>query len=413
MRSNTHMKSNRPLRSQNINVRHHSFLLQLSLAVSLLLPFTASVSYAEANIFSPAAPTYLFVTATDSNQVAAVDSATQQVAQYIPVGSHPIRIAMSPNGLRAFVTNHSDNTVSMIDTQTLTEILPRIPVGTGPQELAFTPNGKRLYVVHSSDNRVFVINPSTGAVIKQITIPPTTGAAEAKDILASPDNNFVYVANYANGSVDVITVAGNRVTSIPAAAGPRRLAMTPDGAYVLATDYLGDMVTVIDTATNTFFKNIPVGHQPRGIAITPDGTKTYVTNVNTLGTVSVIRNSDFTVTSTISVGDTPWQVLVPPAPNSRYAYVSNTGSGIPSSSVSIIDTTTDTVFKTLTSADGIGNGPFFSSVNPSHNKLFISNSRETSGDSGGGTLDVINLRTQSLLAPITNIGSQPFDLTFR
>ena len=64
--------------------------------------------------------------------------------------------------------------------------------------------------------------------------------------------------------------------------------------------------------------------------------------------------------------------------------------------------------RTLTSADGIGNGPFFSTVNPSHNKLFISNSRETDG-----TVSVINLRTQSLLAPITNIGSQPFDLTFK
>jgi YVTN family beta-propeller protein len=359
--------------------------------------------------------TKLFVTATNSNQVTAVDPATGQVAQYIPVGSHPIRIAVTPDGLRAFVSNTSDNTVSTIDTQTLTEILPRISVGDGPQGLAVSPDGERLYVIHQADDRVWAINAANGAVIGQMSIPRGTGVDGeeiGKDVLVSLDNRFAYVANYANGSVDVISAADDSVNSIPAAAGTRRLAITPDGAYVLATDYLGDMVTVIDTSNNSFFKNIPVGHQPRGIAITPDGSKTYVTNVNPLGTVSVIRNSDFIVTSTINVGNTPWQVIVPPAPNSRYAYVSNAGSGLPSSSVSIIDTTNDSVVKTLTSVDGIGNGPFFSVVNPGHNKLFISNSRETQIDPGGGTVSVINLLTQSLFTTITSVGSQPFALMF-
>jgi YVTN family beta-propeller protein len=389
------------------------FLFPLLLAISgLFAPLATSKIYADPGISAAALVPYLFVTATDSNQVTAVDPTTGQVAQYIPVGTHPIRIAMRPDGLRAFVSNTSENSVSMIDTQTLTEIQPRIPVGHHPQELAVSPNGRRVYVIHESDNRVFVINAATGAVISQVSIPAGTGPG-AKDVLVSPDSRFVYVANYSNGSVDVIDAARGTVNSIPAAAGPRRLAITPDGAYVLATDYLGDMVTVIATSTNSFVTNIPVGHQPRGIAITPDGTKTYVTNVNTLGTVSVIRNSDFTVTTTIPVGETPWQVIVPPAPNNRYAYVSNTGSSLDTSSVTVIDTTNDSLFKTLTPADGIGNGPFFSIANPSHNKIFISNSRETDGDSGGGTVSVVNLRTQSLLAPITNIGSQPFDLTFK
>jgi YVTN family beta-propeller protein len=405
------MKFNNQVRPRKSNVRH-SFRFPFLLAITLVvLPLAGSIAHAGQNIFFPTAPSYLFVAATDSNQVTAIDPSTGQVAQYIPVGTNPIRIAMRPDGLVAFVSNTSDNTVSMIDTQTLAEILPRIPVGRRPQGLAVSPNGKRLYVVHESDNRVFVVNATTGAVIGQVFIPPTTGAS-AKDVLVSPDNRFVYVANYANGSVDVISAANGSVHSIPAAAGPRRLAITPDGAYVLAADYLGDMVTVVDTSTNSFVKNIPVGHQPRGIAITPDGTKTYVTNVNTLGSVSVIRNSDFTVTSTIPVGDTPWHVIVPPAPNNRYAYVSNTGSGVQSSSISIIDTTTDLVVKTLGRANGVGNGPFWSVVNPNGNKLFISNSRETVGDPGGGTVSIIDLRSQRLLPPITNVGSQPFDLTF-
>jgi YVTN family beta-propeller protein len=396
------MKSNTQSHSEHINVRH-SFLLTLLLGVScLFLSLTAPIGYARTN----AVTSYLFVTATDSNQVSAVDPTTGQVAQYISVGTHPIRIAIRPDGLRAFVSNTGSNTVSVINTQTLTQV-STISVGNSPQELDCSPDGKRVYVVHQGDNRVFVINAMTGAVIAQITI----AGNEARDVLVRPDSKFAYVANYANGSVDVITASNGSVNSITAAAGTRRLAITPDGAYLLATDYLGDMVTVIRTSDNSFVTNIGVGHQPRGIAITPDGLKTYVTNVNTLGTVSVIDNSDWHLMSTINVGDTPWHVIVPPSPNSRYAYVSNSGSALQSSSISIIDTTTDTVSKTLTPADGVGNGPFFSVVNPGHNKLFVSNSRETVNDTGG-TVSVINLQTQTLLSPITNIGSQPFDLMF-
>src|SRR5213080_619620 len=144
MRPIQDMKSNTPLHSENSKV-HHSFLFPLLVAVSLLfLPLAASIAYAAPDTFLPAALTYLFVTATDSDQVTAVDPSTSQVAQYIPVGLNPIRIAMRPDGLRAFVSNTGDNTVSMIDTQTLTEILPRISVGHRPQELAVSPDGKRL-----------------------------------------------------------------------------------------------------------------------------------------------------------------------------------------------------------------------------------------------------------------------------
>src|SRR5437867_7706501 len=99
------LKSNTQSPPENTNV-HHSLLSPLLLATSLLvLPLTASIAQSAPNIFSPAAVAYLFITATDSNQVTAVDPVTGQVAQYIPVGTHPIRIAMRPDGARAFVSN--------------------------------------------------------------------------------------------------------------------------------------------------------------------------------------------------------------------------------------------------------------------------------------------------------------------
>jgi len=76
-------------------------------------------------------------------------------------------------------------------------------------------------------------------------------------------------------------------------------------------------------------------------------------------------------------------------------------SGIGSFFVSIIDTGTHAVVKTLT----VGRGPFFSVVDPSATKLYVSNSLST-------TVSVIDLASQAVLRTIHQVGSKPFDLMF-
>jgi serine/threonine protein kinase, bacterial len=77
--------------------------------------------------------------------------------------------------------------------------------------------------------------------------------------------------------------------------------------------------------------------------------------------------------------------------------VSNSGS----QSVSIIDTGTHAVVNTLT----VGRGPFFSAVDPTVTKLYVSNSQDT-------TVSVIDLASQTVLRTIQQVGLQPFDLMF-
>ena len=58
----------------------------------------------------------LFVTSTLPNRVAMIDSAANQVTTAILVGRSPIRLSLTPNGLKADVSNTGSNTVSVIDT---------------------------------------------------------------------------------------------------------------------------------------------------------------------------------------------------------------------------------------------------------------------------------------------------------
>jgi len=71
---------------------------------------------------------------------------------------------------------------------------------------------------------------------------------------------------------------------------------------------------------------IPVGATPFGIAVTPDGSRVYVSN-STGGSVSVIDTSSESVISTITsdVGTTPVGITIDAS--GTYAYVANYGAG--------------------------------------------------------------------------------------
>ena len=47
----------------------------------------------------------LFCPARLANEVAVIDSSTNQVLTQIPVGQYPIRVAITPDLLKAFVSN--------------------------------------------------------------------------------------------------------------------------------------------------------------------------------------------------------------------------------------------------------------------------------------------------------------------
>ena len=79
------------------------------------------------------------------------------------------------------------------------------------------------------------------------------------------------------------------------------IGVSPDGSKVYVTNIGDNIVSVINTATNTVVgMPIPVGGFPTGVAVTPDGRKVYVANASD-GTVSVIATVTNTV-STIPVG---------------------------------------------------------------------------------------------------------------
>ena len=143
-----------------------------------------------------------------------------------------------------------------------------IPVGKNPQEAVITPNGAEVYVTNYSDNTVSVIDTGTNAV----TFTLSVGGSPAS-LAVSPDGSKVYVGNNA-GSVTIVNTATKTVTTIATPGPVRQLALTPDGTKLyLAMEFGG--LWQLATATNSLSQVSPTVC-PEGVAVTPNGSTLYV-----------------------------------------------------------------------------------------------------------------------------------------
>lgn len=95
-------------------------------------------------------------------------------------------------------------------------------------------------------------------------------AAAAKDL--------AYVTNQGGGLtvVDLATLAPVGSADL-GDSGPRGLAVTPDGKYILTADQNTADMAVIDADTLKVVRRVPIGINPEFMRILPDGSKVFVT----------------------------------------------------------------------------------------------------------------------------------------
>jgi YVTN family beta-propeller protein len=70
-----------------------------------------------------------------SNDLAVIDTATNQIVKYIPVGKRPWGLAVTADGRKLYAANGVSDDVSVIDTAT-EKVIATIPAGKGPWGVA-------------------------------------------------------------------------------------------------------------------------------------------------------------------------------------------------------------------------------------------------------------------------------------
>ena len=133
-----------------------------------------------------------------------------------------------------------------------------------------------------------------------------------------------YVGNFKDNTVSVIDIAaGAVVATLPVAAGPDGIAITPDGATVFVSGASAASVSVIDAATDKPLPAIDVGKGPQGLAITPDGRWLLVA-VNGEDRMAIVDTATRSVAGTVAVAK-PHTVAV--RGDGKLAYVTSQEPG--------------------------------------------------------------------------------------
>jgi YVTN family beta-propeller protein len=168
-------------------------------------------------------------------------------------------------------------------------------VGLGPVHVAVLPSGSRTYVANSMEDTVSSFASSTPT-----TVTTTVLAGKSQHpvpvFVGSMENSTMYVANYGDSTVDVITVATNVVSnSIPVGANPVALVETADANHLYSVNLGGNSVTSIDPVSKTVKTTIPVGASPVWGLARSDNQKIYVLNSGS-GTITSIDTISDAVT---------------------------------------------------------------------------------------------------------------------
>ncbi len=283
-----------------------------------------------------AAP-FAYVANHADNTVSVLDASTHASVATITVGSLPIGVALA--GTKLYVANYGAGTVSVIDTTTNTASATAITVGTKPELMVTSPDAKSVYVANLGEASVSIIDTATDTAANKITL---TSGSYPVGVAVSPTGNRLYVTDARQAKLMVVDTAAKSVTTnIGVGPNPIGVVVNPAGTFAYVTNFGNDTVSVIDTSTNAVVATVPVGVGPDGIAINKAGTYVYVANASS-STVSVISTASNTVVAAMPVGAGPIGISLDS--DNTYGYVANSVNG----TVSVIDLTVNVVNGTIT-----------------------------------------------------------------
>ncbi len=146
---------------------------------------------------------------------------------------------------------------------------------------------------------------------------------------------------------------------------PHGVTASPDGARLYLTNELRHTLDVVDAATLTVQTRIPLSGRPNNVTITRDGRKVYVGIAQAPGALDVIDTVALSNVKTVPVKGSIHNVYV--TPDGRFAVAGS----IPDKTISIVDTTTDTLTRTIPMSAGIRPMAFVSAPDGSTRTIVV------------------------------------------
>jgi YVTN family beta-propeller protein len=193
------------------------------------------------------------------------------LAKRIPSSKTPSHIWIDTKSTTAYATMQDSNELVAVDLATQT-IKWRTKTGQMPADVFGTPDDKYLLVGLTGDNHVQVFDVS-GAQPKVFKTIATGSGAHA--FRAQGDGRHVFVGNRVANTINKIDYTTlESVAQFNAPGGPDCMEVSADGKLLMVSSRWIKKVSVIDVATGQLVRQIKVGKSPHGIW-TLDHAKRY------------------------------------------------------------------------------------------------------------------------------------------
>lgn len=184
------------------------------------------------------------------------------LAKRVPTGKTPSHIATDSKSTVAYVTMQDSDELVAIDLATQA-IRWRSPTGKMPADVFVTPDDRHLLIGLTGDRaaEVYDITGAKPVLVKRI---PTGDGAHA--FRAWGDKRHVLLSNRAGNTISRIDLQTfSVVATYPAPGGPDCMDLLADGKTILVTSRWARKLTVIDTVQGKVVRQIPVGRSPHGV----------------------------------------------------------------------------------------------------------------------------------------------------
>jgi YVTN family beta-propeller protein len=173
----------------------------------------------------------------------------------------------------------------------------------GPIDVVASPDQQQLYVVQADAQRIDVVSIATREVVRSILCP-----ARPSGLAISRAGNTLYMTcGGPEGRVCVADAATGRLTTtIAVGHTPGGPALLPDGKRLFVCNRFDNDVSVIDTASGKETARVKVVREPVAAAATPNGRWIFVANLlpdepadanDVAASVTVIETANLTTTT--------------------------------------------------------------------------------------------------------------------
>lgn len=237
----------------------------------------------------------LYVADADHDRLVILDAATGKVILQVPVGRHPERVAVAPDGA-VFVTNRGSRSVTRLTRDGLVELTAE--VGAEPVGLALSRDSKRLFVANSTSGTVTELD-AVSLVVRQTH--QVGGMPWA--VALHPDGQQLYVTDFLEGQLKIVPLSGGSIQSA-------RLDQ-PAGA---------------ECQSGRGPARVPA--QPADVIVSPDGERVYVAHVQSRTQAGQAPNG---ATASLAFAVAPALSTVETRTNLTLTEPPQGGPGVPSS----------------------------------------------------------------------------------